>query len=94
MAFNKPRIISRRKGERRCKQRRAEAYVFGSPEWVERIKQENMLWPKRDRRCGDRRSRDRRQTNRRLANAARRQTIKYTNLLTEEEKRMLSELMR
>ena len=97
MASNDSRQQSRRRKERRVKERRAVDYRFGSQEWLERVKQENYLWPKQDRRCNDRRRQDRRKNNRRINNGRRTSAvtiIKTHNLLTDEEKQMLNELMR
>ncbi|WP_305908974.1 hypothetical protein Q9L42_007975 [Methylomarinum sp. Ch1-1] len=92
---------SRRQHERRIKERRAVEYPFGSAEWIRRIQQENLLWPKYDRRCNDRRQHDRRQQDRRANNRSLKsrrrlapsQPFKDHNILTDEEKQMLRELM-
>ncbi len=92
-----PRQSSRRQAERRCRERRVIPYEFGSPEWIAAISQQYLLWPKEDRRKHDRRQQDRRSTNRR-SKAGKPRTFSKSlpslqNLLTEEEKQMLNDLL-
>ena len=81
-----------RQSERRSKERRIINFVFGSEEWLNSIKQEYLLWPKKNRR-----DQDRRQHFRRIKNIGHSTFYVYTetmqNLLTEEEKQMLNELI-
>lgn len=91
------RKYTRRRHERRIKERRAVGYPFGSPEWLERVQKDNVLWPKHDRRYHERRQQDRRKNNRRTGNIKRARPFHLKNaqdLLTEEEKQLLNELMR
>ena len=80
-----------RHSERRSKERRLISFAFGTPKWIERIKEEYLLWPKQDRR-----TKNRRQSLRRIKNLGRSSKTANTNnmqmLLTEEEKQMLSKL--
>ena len=88
---------ARRQHERRIKERRAVQYRFGSPEWLSRVQQENLLYPKQDRRNSDRRSHERRKKHRRTTNAERKSAVNPTSpaqILTPEEKQMLNDLMR
>ncbi|MGR9115616.1 MAG: hypothetical protein ACU85E_07605 [Gammaproteobacteria bacterium] len=97
MTNNDSRQQSNRRQERRVKERRGIDYPFGSPEWIERVQQEHYLWPKQDRRNNERRMHDRRQKSRHFMNgrkASSRNSIKSQDLLTEEEKKLLNELMR
>lgn len=87
------RHYSRRKNDRRVKERRGVDYPFGSPEWIARVQRENVLWPKRDRRSHDRRVQDRRKSSAQFHNGNH-PHFENHSLLTEEEKRMLAELMR
>ncbi len=92
-----PRQSSRRQTERRCRERRVIPYEFGTPEWIAAISQQYLLWPKEDRRKRDRRQRDRRSANRRRKFGKPRTFSKplssLQNLLTEEEKQMLHDLL-
>ena len=87
-----PEQKNSRQSERRLKERRIMTYAFGSTEWLKAIKQDYLLWPKQDRR-----RQDRRQNLRRIKNTGRSTSSVYTktmqNLLTEEEKQMLNELI-
>ena len=91
MISNDSRHNSGRRSERRSEERRSIEHAFGSPEWVEKIKEEYLLWPKRDRRI-----KNRRQSLRRIKNIGRSTTAVPTktmqNLLTDEEKQMLNKL--
>lgn len=87
---------ARRQQERRIKERRAVQYQFGSPEWLSRVQQENLLYPKQDRRNCDRRSHERRKKHRRITNTDKTPAVNATwpaQLLTPEEKKMLNDLM-
>ena len=96
MAANNSRQDTRRKFERRSKERRINPFEFGSDEWREMIQKEYLLWPKQDRRIAERRSATRRQGNRRVKNngAVRmpRQINNLHDLLTNEERDMLNDL--
>jgi len=91
MISNDSRQNSSRRSERRSEERRLIDYAFGSPKWIDRIKEEYLLWPKQDRR-----TKNRRQSLRRIKNLGRSSKTANTNtmqmLLTEEEKQMLSKL--
>jgi len=91
MTSNDSRHNSGRKSERRADERRLITDEFGSPKWVDKIKEEYLLWPKQDRRLNNRR-----QDHRRIKNIGRSTNAVFTkavqNLLTEEEKAMLIEL--
>ena len=96
MAANNSRQETRRKLERRSKERRINPFEFGSDEWREMIQQEYLLWPKKDRRKAERRSLARRQGSRRGKNGGRvrmpRQPTSLHDLLTNEERDMLNDL--
>ena len=96
MANNTTREKTRRKLERRSKERRIIPYEFSSPEWREMIKQEYLLWPKEDRRKAERRSSARRVKSRRTQKNGKarvpRQSRNLLDLLTKEEKKMINEL--
>ncbi len=95
MTSGNSRQRSRRRHDRRLKERRTVDYEFGSPEWIAWVQQENMLWPKQDRRRSDRRVGDRRQRPRPEDDTGRmRHRLGARNLLSDEEKLMLAELMR
>ena len=97
MTHNDSRRRTRRQNERRTQERRADNYPFGSPEWLNRLQQENLLYPKQDRRRCDRRSQERRKKPRRVSNGNEARVFKVSSLhqlLTQEEKQMLSDLMR
>ncbi len=76
------------------KERRAVDYPFGSPEWLAWVQQEHFLWPKQDRRRGDRRVEDRRKKSNHANQRNASRPLQLQNLLSEEEKRMIAELMR
>lgn len=97
MATNS-RKKTRRESERRSKERRINPYAFGTDEWRELIQQQYLLWPKEDRRNSERRSKSRRQTNRRGVNSSDKVRVprKFNNLhdlLTDEERKTLNELI-
>ncbi|MCF6203032.1 MAG: hypothetical protein L3J59_05070 [Methylococcaceae bacterium] len=95
MISEDPRKKNRRRAERRAKERRVITYAFGSPEWINAIQKDYLLWPKEDRRGKDRRNNSRRQGKRRTKNAAipeSTNTSQMYSLLTTEEKQMLNEL--
>ncbi len=80
---------------RRASDRREVIYPFGSPEWVENIKQYYLAWPKSNRRDTSRRSEERRAIERRerLLSEQRRSEIKYSAiLLTHEERKLIEDL--
>ncbi len=94
MVENNSRQQTRRKAERRLKERRINSFEFGSDEWREMIQQQYLLWPKEDRRKLERRSLARRQGSRRVKNNGKRLPRRANNLadlLTNEEKEMLNE---
>ena len=96
MSPSESRKLFRRQAERRSEERRLLDYQFMSPEWLNRVQMENMLWPKEDRRINDRRATPRRLKSRRRENMSRKPThhlVNRNDLLTSEEKQMLRELM-
>ncbi|SHE21925.1 hypothetical protein [methanotrophic endosymbiont of Bathymodiolus puteoserpentis (Logatchev)] len=97
MTSEDSRQKSRRRLERRANERRRITHKFGSPAWINAVKQNYLLWPKQDRRVKDNRSQERRRNYRRIKHLAHTASIvkreQLHNLLTEEEKIMLNELM-
>lgn len=80
---------------RRMTDRRKIPYPFGSPEWVENIKNHYLAWPKSNRRNMNRRSDERRAIERRqqLLSEQRRSEKKYSPiLLTQEERKLIEDL--
>ena len=80
---------------RRTDDRRNVPHPFGSPEWVENIKNHYLAWPKTNRREHNRRSEDRREQERREQQLSeqRRSEIKYSKiLLTHEERKLIEDL--
>ncbi len=80
---------------RRMDDRRKIPYPFGSPEWVENIKNHYLAWPKANRRDMSRRSNERRAIERRqqLLSEQRRSEKKYSPvLLTQEERKLIEDL--
>jgi len=80
---------------RRMADRREIPYPFGSPEWVENIKNHYLAWPKSNRRNLSRRNDERRATERRqqLLSEQRRSEMKYSPiLLTQEERKLIENL--
>jgi hypothetical protein len=80
---------------RRTADRRNIPYPFGSPEWVENIKQHYLAWPKSNRRDACRRSNERREPDRRQQQLSeqRRSEQKYSPiLLTQEERKLIEDL--
>ena len=59
------RSESRRTSDRRSKNRRIISYEFGSPEWIDNIQNNYLVWPKEERRKEDRRKSERRANERR-----------------------------
>jgi len=97
--MSESRKTKRRETERRLSERRIILFEFGSDEWCRIIQREYLLWPKKDRRDEDRRSSPRRQSLRRDKNSAwlsRRKEVnqKLVDLLTQEEKDMINDLIR
>jgi len=96
MMANNTREKTRRKLERRSKERRIIPYEFSSPEWREMIQQEYLLWPKEDRRKAERRSSARRVKGRRTEKNGKarvpRRPSNLLGILTKEEKKMINEL--
>lgn len=89
---------SRRQTERRNNERRLLSHNFMSPEWLDRIQKEHLLWPKRDRRVNNRRLDLRRaKSSRRLQNIPHKRIPEIINdqseLLTPGERKMLFDLM-
>jgi len=69
---------------------------FNSAEWIKSIQDNYFLWPKKDRREEDRRHQGRRQNIRRRNklshSTSSMRTKKSLDILTDEEKHMLSQL--
>lgn len=96
MSPSESRKLFRRQAERRSEERRLLDYQFMSPEWLNRVQMENMLWPKEDRRVNDRRASPRRKNSRRGQNIGKKPVVRFAgqnDLLTPEEKQMLNELI-
>lgn len=94
-------IINLRKDPRRAVQtrrvadRRTVPYAFGSPEWIDNIKQNYLAWPVQDRRLETRRSDERRNPDRRSQQMSeqRRSEKKYSRIiLTREELQLIEDL--
>ena len=94
---------NRRREERRRYPRRIIKHAFGSDKWVQVVMSSYVFWPKQDRRSQNRRSVTRRMVERRITvrkyrrHALRQSTLKnhlQNQMLTEEERKMLSELSR
>ncbi|MFA5982498.1 MAG: hypothetical protein WC782_00630 [Methylococcaceae bacterium] len=82
---------------RRVTDRRSVPYEFGTPEWIEHIQKNYLLWPKINRRINeDRRANDRRAVDRReqqISEQRSRSEKKFSRiLLTLEEKRLIEDL--
>lgn len=80
---------------RREHERRAIAYPFGSPEWVNNIQLHYLSWPKFDRRQDNRRSNERRFDDRRQQQLTEqdRSQRKYSRiLLTQEERKLIADI--
>ncbi len=88
----------RRQMERRRRERRANL-EFGSPEWIEYVQQNYLMWPKYDRRNKDRRTQQRRnlECRRRRQTArirfAQQQNQTRLQLLSDEEKKALRDII-
>lgn len=93
---------NRRQRDRRNTPRRIIQYAFGSEKWIQVVRALYIFWPKEDRRAQERRTVTRRMAERRMAlskyrlYAFRKQGVlrrqQESLVLTEEEKKMLSEL--
>ncbi|MCF7970926.1 MAG: hypothetical protein K9L22_07140 [Methylococcaceae bacterium] len=96
MIYSNFRQKSRRHFERRAKERRIINAPFNSAEWINSIRDNYFLWPKKDRREKDRRDQGRRQNLRRENNfrhsTSLMRTKKSLDILSDEEKQMLSQL--
>lgn len=80
---------------RRMDDRRKIPYPFGSPEWVENIKNHYLAWPKNNRRNANRRSDERRAEERRqhqLSEQSRSEKKYSPILLTQEERKLIEDL--
>ncbi len=94
-------IINLRKDPRRALQsrrvadRRIVPHAFGSPEWINNIKQNYLAWPAQDRRVECRRSDERRNPDRRHQQLAEQRRVekKYSRIiLTREELQLIEDL--
>lgn len=95
-------IINLRKSLRRTSETRREAdrrsvpYPFGSPQWLENIKNNYLAWPKSNRRANERRSNERRAIDRReqqqLAERARLKEAYSRIFLSPEEKKLIEDV--
>ncbi len=90
-----------RRNPRRASMTRREAdrrnipYPFGSPEWVENIKNHYLAWPKSNRRGANRRNHERRTVERRqqqLSDQLRSEKKYSSILLTQEERKLIEDL--
>ena len=90
------RSESRRTSDRRSNNRRVISYEFGSPEWIDNIQNNYLVWPKEERRKEDRRKSERRANERRsliLKNFNDRSRYKApSHLLSEEERKAIDEM--
>jgi hypothetical protein len=80
---------------RRLNDRREIPYPFGSPEWIENIKNHYLAWPVSNRRGESRRHNERRMPDRRQQQLSEQQRskLKYSPiLLTEEERKLIIDL--
>ncbi|MEQ1637723.1 MAG: hypothetical protein ABL903_13640 [Methylococcales bacterium] len=80
---------------RRIVDRRKVPYEFGSPQWIENIKQNYLAWPIRDRRVEARRNDERRNPDRRHQQLSeqRRSEKKFSRIvLTPEELKLIEDL--
>ena len=80
---------------RRRADRRTTPYSFGSPEWVENVKNNYIAWPKSNRRGSIRRRDERRAPERRHQQLSdqQRSEQKYSRvLLTQEERRLIEDV--
>jgi len=90
---------SRRRDERRRYSRRLIKHAFGSEKWVQVVRASYVFWPKEDRRSKERRNNIRRMVERRTRlhkyrlRALRQQHLQ-SQILTEEERKMLNDLNR
>lgn len=94
---------NRRRKERRQYARRIFKHAFGSDKWVQVVRSSYVFWPKEDRRFQERRIVTRRMAERRTRlrkyrrHAIRQQTLRnhlQSQMLTEEERKMLNDLNR
>tara|TARA_R110001606_G_scaffold395664_1_gene568355 strand:- start:37476 stop:37808 length:333 start_codon:yes stop_codon:yes gene_type:complete len=95
---------NRRREERRSYYRRVIKHAFGTEKWVQAVRSSYAFWPKQDRRSLERRSLTRRMVERRTRlrkynhHAALGQqklrNYRQSQMLTEEERKMLNELSR
>jgi len=98
--MSESRKTKRRETERRLSERRIILFAFGSDEWCRMIRREYLLWPKKDRRDEEgRRSLKRRKVFRRDKNSVfsprkNEATQNLNNLLTNEEREMINDLIR
>jgi hypothetical protein len=92
------RSESRRTSDRRSKNRRIILYEFGSPEWVDNIQKNYLVWPKEERRKENRRRSERRANERRSLmrkNFNSRSRYKApSDLLSEEERKAIDEMFK
>ena len=80
---------------RRIADRRNIPHPFGSPEWVENVKENYLAWPRSNRREVCRRNTERRDPDRRQQQLSdqRRSEQKYSPiLLTQEERKLIEDL--
>lgn len=86
---------SRRSGARRQKERRENPFAFNSAEWIAVMKDQYLLWPKRERRMAERRAADRREAlriGRPLRSSHWLREENSVSLLNDEEKQMIQAL--
>lgn len=80
---------------RRVTDRRTFPHPFGSPEWIDNVKENYLAWPTQDRRVETRRSDERRNPDRRSQQLSeqRRSEKKFSRIiLTREELQLIEDL--
>jgi hypothetical protein len=95
-------IINLRKNLRRTSMTRRETdrrnvpYAFGSPQWLENIKNNYLAWPKSNRRSAERRNNERRALDRReqqqLAERGRLKQAYSRIFMSPEEKKLIEDV--
>lgn len=89
------RNLRRSSTSRRIADRRKIPYPYDSPEWIENVKDNYLVWPKSNRRNLNRRSSQRRLPDRRQQQLSeqRRSEKKFSSiLLTQEEIKLIEDL--
>lgn len=94
--INLRKNLRRTSDTRRESDRRSVPYPFGSPQWLENIKNNYLAWPKSNRRANERRSSERRAIDRReqqqLAERTRLKETYSRIFLSPEEKKLIEDV--